>query len=388
MNYDLKDLFDKRSVVGAKLEDLLVEQGFTKAGFCKECGISRPTLDKLLAGNITSKANFEKHMKKILSVLSITPDYLLGNVKNAYSRVREIRTVLNIKQEMIAQSTSVSADRLHEIEAGDEATIAELREIALCLRTGTRCIDNTYVFYPQMSIMDDFLFFDSDNAASHLSGFWGHIGVLPKNSKEYLWYPITRYHASVVRDNMNNNRMVVPCMNNIVLYLNMNQINSIVLLDDDCDSPSFANWDPSVREGEIPLVIYEALDDYMTYEDDMPEYLMSSAFKNYLKDIIEKQGWTEETIFDLTTKTTIRFSDGRNSKYCPDYTSEDSLIEAIGSVYLFGDEENEKYVFFTDDGAEIMINTDNITMIEMPLHKVEEAIVQGYQEMIGEKETC
>ena len=58
MNYDLKDLFDKRSVVGAKLEDLLVEQGFTKAGFCKECGISRPTLDKLLAGNITSKANF------------------------------------------------------------------------------------------------------------------------------------------------------------------------------------------------------------------------------------------------------------------------------------------------------------------------------------------
>ena len=66
MNYDFADLFDKRSVVGAKLEDLLVERSFTKAAFCKECGISRPTLDKLLAGNITSMANFEKHMQKIL----------------------------------------------------------------------------------------------------------------------------------------------------------------------------------------------------------------------------------------------------------------------------------------------------------------------------------
>ena len=31
-----------------------------------------------------------------------------------------------------------------------------------------------------------------------------------------------------------------------------------------------------------------------------------------------------------------------------------------------------------------MINTDNISMIEMPLHKVEDAIVQGYQEMMSE----
>lgn len=378
MNYDFADLFDKRSVVGAKLEDLLVERSFTKAAFCKECGISRPTLDKLLAGNITSMANFEKHMQKILSVLSVTPDFLLGNVKNAYSRVREIRNILNIKQEMIAQSTSISSDRLREIEAGDDATIAELREIALFLRTGTHCVNNTYVFYPQMSVKDDYLT-DSGNTASRLSGFWGHMGILPKNSNEYFWYPITHYHAVFVRENMDNDRMVVPCMNNKVLYLNMNQIDSIILLSDDCEPPVFANWDPSVGEGKIPLVIYEVLDD-MDYENDVPEDLMSPAFKNDIKNFIEENSLTEEKIFDLTAKMTVRFSDGKDIKYYPDYISNDSLFEEIRSIYLYGDEENEKYVGFTDDEVEIMINTDNISMIELPLLKVEEAIIKGYED--------
>ena len=113
---------------------------------------------------------------------------------------------------------------------------------------------------------------------------------------------------------MDNDRMVVPCMNNKVLYLNMNQIDSVVLLNDDCDPPAFANWDPSVGEGEIPLVVYEALDDYVTYEDDMPEYLMSPVFMNYLKGIIEKYDWTEESIFDLTSKNNHKIRRWQNSK--------------------------------------------------------------------------
>ena len=31
-----------------------------------------------------------------------------------------------------------------------------------------------------------------------------------------------------------------------------------------------------------------------------------------------------------------------------------------------------------------MINTDNISLIELPLVKVEEAILQGYQKMMSE----
>ena len=56
--YGIDDLFEKRSIVGSRLEELLHKQGITKARFCADAGISRPTLDKLLTGNITNKVNF------------------------------------------------------------------------------------------------------------------------------------------------------------------------------------------------------------------------------------------------------------------------------------------------------------------------------------------
>ena len=118
----------------------------------------------------------------------------------------------------------------------------------------------------------------------------------------------------------------------------------------------------------------------MDYENDVPEDLMSPAFKNDIKNFIEENSLTEEKIFDLTAKMTVRFSDGKDIKYYPDYISNDSLFEEIRSIYLYGDEENEKYVGFTDDEVEIMINTDNISMIELPLLKVEEAIIKGYED--------
>ena len=69
--YDVSDMFDMRSTVGAKLESVLYERGLTKAAFCSASGMSRPTLDKLLSAKITSKTNFEKHIKKALDSLKI-----------------------------------------------------------------------------------------------------------------------------------------------------------------------------------------------------------------------------------------------------------------------------------------------------------------------------
>ena len=112
-------LFDNRSVVGARLEKLLGEREYTKSGFCKECGISRPTLDKILSGTIGSMTNYEKHMRKILNRLSITPEMLIGDSSKAHSRTRQLRTLLNIKKEEIAAAIEISVDRLDEIEAGE-----------------------------------------------------------------------------------------------------------------------------------------------------------------------------------------------------------------------------------------------------------------------------
>ena len=59
--YSFGDLFDRRSTVGANIERILDDRKITKVELCKNTGVSRPTIDKLLAGTLTSKTNYEEH---------------------------------------------------------------------------------------------------------------------------------------------------------------------------------------------------------------------------------------------------------------------------------------------------------------------------------------
>lgn len=75
MNFN--NLFEQRCLVGKKLKDILRNYGFSKVSFSKKADISRPTLDKILNGEIDNKSTFDKHLHKILSVLNMTVDELL-----------------------------------------------------------------------------------------------------------------------------------------------------------------------------------------------------------------------------------------------------------------------------------------------------------------------
>ena len=76
MRFD--ELFEMRKLTGTKLKDFIRSNGFSKVSFCKKTEISRPTLDKILNGEIDSKSTFDKHLNKILTSLSIDPDTLMG----------------------------------------------------------------------------------------------------------------------------------------------------------------------------------------------------------------------------------------------------------------------------------------------------------------------
>ena len=69
MRFD--ELFEMRKLTGTKLKDYIRSNGFSKVSFCKKTEISRPTLDKILNGEIDSKSTFDKHLNKILTSLSI-----------------------------------------------------------------------------------------------------------------------------------------------------------------------------------------------------------------------------------------------------------------------------------------------------------------------------
>jgi transcriptional regulator with XRE-family HTH domain len=73
----IDDLFEKRSLVAAKLKECLKERGYTKVSFAKVTDISRPTLDKILSGEVNNKSTFSKHIDKILSELNLSAEELL-----------------------------------------------------------------------------------------------------------------------------------------------------------------------------------------------------------------------------------------------------------------------------------------------------------------------
>jgi predicted transcriptional regulator len=75
MSFEL--LFEQRSLVASKLKECIRDKGYTKVSFSKATDISRPTLDKLLSGNIDSKTTFDRHMQKILTVLKMSADDLM-----------------------------------------------------------------------------------------------------------------------------------------------------------------------------------------------------------------------------------------------------------------------------------------------------------------------
>ena len=379
-------LFDNRSVVGARLEKLLGERAYTKSGFCKECGISRPTLDKILSGTIGSMTNYEKHMRKILNRLSITPEMLIGDSSKAHSRTRQLRTLLNIKKEEIAAAIEISVDRLDDIEAGEPMTNAELRDIALYLGTSTSCIMSSNVFYPQTTALSDFIN-EIDDEGAELSGYWGHLGVMPLGSTEYSWYPITRYEASEIEYSLKGKQAVVPCMNHKLLYFNLEKIKSIVLLDDACDPPAYYNWDHSIGEGEIPLVVYEVLVDYYSRERDEninAEY--SPKLQSLLDRLIEEKKWTDDQIYDLTSGIKIRYADGDVFNNLIELGNSSELFTVVNDLYTMKDAGNtDKYVSFTDwNGAVTYINTGEVAIIEMPLVGVEKKIMDDFEEWLEE----
>lgn len=75
MKFD--ELFEQRSLVASKLKDCIRDMGYTKVSFASKADISRPTLDKLLNGNIDNKKSFDRHLQKILRLLNMTVEDLM-----------------------------------------------------------------------------------------------------------------------------------------------------------------------------------------------------------------------------------------------------------------------------------------------------------------------
>lgn len=156
--------------------------------------------------------------------------------------------------------------------------------------------------------------------------------------------------------------------------------NLITLSDFDADTPSGKNWDEHVSCGEIPLVVYEALEDYeensqVTLYNDTEN---STELYKYLMEYVRKNGWTEEDIFQLLNTSVFYYLDGRKKSTIIDfYQDSDDIIETIEMVYGYDFTDIEQnFMFYIDahDETENFVNLKGISMMELPLLKVEEEI--------------
>lgn len=71
-------LFSQRKEVGRRLARHIFKQGYSKKSFAEYVGISIPTFDKLLKGEVNSTKMFEKCLRQVTRKLNIGMEELIG----------------------------------------------------------------------------------------------------------------------------------------------------------------------------------------------------------------------------------------------------------------------------------------------------------------------
>jgi predicted transcriptional regulator len=73
-------LFENRKLIGENILNIIKDNGYTKSSFSRLTNISRPTLDKLIKGEVDSLATFKTHIQKILESQDMNEEQLLNYV--------------------------------------------------------------------------------------------------------------------------------------------------------------------------------------------------------------------------------------------------------------------------------------------------------------------
>ncbi|HHW66217.1 helix-turn-helix domain-containing protein [Defluviitalea raffinosedens] len=82
-------LFQNRKLIGENILKLIKDNGYTKNSFSTLIDVSRPTLDKLIKGEIDNLTTFKKHIQKIMQSQNINEEQLL-NYTLKYSEKKEL----------------------------------------------------------------------------------------------------------------------------------------------------------------------------------------------------------------------------------------------------------------------------------------------------------
>ncbi len=79
-------LFENRKQIGKNILNIIKDNGYTKSSFSRLTNISRPTLNKLIKGEVDSLTIFKTHIQKILESQNIKGEQLLNYVPKSKTK--------------------------------------------------------------------------------------------------------------------------------------------------------------------------------------------------------------------------------------------------------------------------------------------------------------
>ena len=113
-------IYDNRYKIGENLLNFIKDNGYTKSSISKLTGVSRPTFDKLIKGEIDNNTTLKSHIDKIVMAFNITVEQLI-KYEHIESRNNEIMVASN------------NAPEEHEISEKGKKMFAFLEDIVdLC----------------------------------------------------------------------------------------------------------------------------------------------------------------------------------------------------------------------------------------------------------------
>ena len=92
-------LFENRKLIGENILNIIKDNGYTKSSFSRLTNISRPTLDKLIKGEVDSLATFKTHIQKILDSQNMNEEQLLNYVPKSKTKKELIFALSDNAQE-------------------------------------------------------------------------------------------------------------------------------------------------------------------------------------------------------------------------------------------------------------------------------------------------
>ena len=367
-----ESLFNDRVEVGKRLATIINSRKITKTSLCEQSHLSRPTLDRLLAGKVENRSSFDKQLEKVLSALDLGIDEFLHGIGYGLgNNIASFREQLKISQKDLATMSGIDAKRLKAAENGQgDLCDEEWSDLALALKSDSRSVKGES-FMPYQCPLYDYVLEDTDSSEK-LFGFQGYMILTPHGSTEETSFAITRQSWNGAMNNIRREKtVVVPCLGNKLIVLNTNNIKKIEFLDDDYDDLD----EHSSFFQKLPSEVFILLEKHFEEEGDDEDFL-SDKQRELVKQIISSSGEDEHFIREMINCIVVHYSDGTSETiYIENYDMVASYVQ--GMMFYDSLDDDDQILFGIHDCEEtnnLFINFDNVAFIELPLMKVEAAM--------------